>query len=86
VNPRLVSDREVPVGGEHDNRVGANGARAVMGFPFRQVAIQCRPGNLRVNPVHPGCIKTPMVVAATGGTDGGIAAQVRCAVWPAGGK
>lgn len=39
MNPRLVVyDREVTVGGEHDNRVSANGTRAVMGFPLKPAA------------------------------------------------
>jgi hypothetical protein len=39
VNPRLVvSEGEMAVSGERDDRVGADGVRAVMGFPFEPAA------------------------------------------------
>jgi 3alpha(or 20beta)-hydroxysteroid dehydrogenase len=42
----------------------------------KHVAIECGPDNIRVNTVHPGYIKTPMMAAATDSTGGGIAASV----------
>lgn len=42
----------------------------------KQVADQFGPDNIRVNSVHPGYIKTPMMAAATDEEGGGIAAQV----------
>jgi 3alpha(or 20beta)-hydroxysteroid dehydrogenase len=42
----------------------------------KQVAVQFGPDNIRVNSVHPGYIKTPMMEAATDETGGGIADSV----------
>ena len=42
----------------------------------KHVAVQYGPDNIRVNSIHPGYIKTPMMAAATDEEGGGIAAQV----------
>ncbi|GAA4734022.1 glucose 1-dehydrogenase [Nocardioides endophyticus] len=42
----------------------------------KQVAVQFGPEQIRVNSVHPGYIKTPMMVAATDSDGGGIADAV----------
>ena len=42
----------------------------------KQVAIEYGSKNIRVNTIHPGYIKTPMMVAATDAEGGGAAAQI----------
>lgn len=42
----------------------------------KHVAVQYGPDNIRVNSVHPGYIKTPMMAAASGEDGGGIAADI----------
>jgi 3alpha(or 20beta)-hydroxysteroid dehydrogenase len=42
----------------------------------KQVAVEFGPDNIRVNSIHPGYIKTPMMEAATDADGGGIAGAV----------
>ncbi|EON32100.1 MULTISPECIES: glucose 1-dehydrogenase [Gordonia] len=56
--------------------IGYVGSKFASRGMTKQVAVQFGPEQIRVNSVHPGYIKTPMMEAATDAEGGGIAATV----------
>ena len=56
--------------------IGYVGSKFASRGMTKQVAVQFGPEQIRVNSVHPGYIKTPMMAAATDSDGGGIASTV----------
>ncbi len=75
---------------EEDNISSTAGMVSIVGSPnvayvgskfasrgmTKHVAVQYGPDNIRVNSVHPGYIKTPMMAAASGADGGGIVPSI----------